>query len=196
MDERKKTAGFSLAAGIGGILVLLAVTSVTVANISKYNMPTTEEHTSAVRLLFDTTFHNSVKRQAENVTAPDLTPEMIVEGANKYKATCQHRHAGLGVERSDWTSGMRPWHSHLMEVAPGWEPKEVFRSVKHGVRMSGMLAFGPTHDDQAIWTIAAFVKQLPAMMPERYAALGDAPKGGVRGGGAHGTAPADGAHPH
>jgi hypothetical protein len=39
--------------------------------------------------------------------------------------------------------------------------------------MTGMPAIGPSHDDQALWSIAAMVKALPAMTPERYAALGD-----------------------
>jgi len=41
--------------------------------------------------------------------------------------------------------------------------------VKHGIKMSGMPAFGPTHDDQALWNIAAFVKAMPDMTAERYA---------------------------
>jgi len=32
--------------------------------------------------------------------------------------------------------------------------------------------FGRSHDDQALWCIAAFVSELPAMTPERYAEMG------------------------
>jgi hypothetical protein len=72
MDEWKRTAGFSVVAGIGGTVVLLAATGLTVAYTGIYNIAAIEDRTSAVRWLFDTTLHNSVKRQAENVTAPDL----------------------------------------------------------------------------------------------------------------------------
>ena len=37
--------------------------------------------------------------------------------------------------------------------------------------MTGMPAFGPTHDDKTLWSVAAFVKELPAMTPEEYAAF-------------------------
>lgn len=50
---------------------------------------------------------------------------------------------------------------------------EVFWLVKHGAKMTGMPAFGPTHDDQTLWNIVALVKELPAMTPERHAALGE-----------------------
>jgi hypothetical protein len=35
--------------------------------------------------------------------------------------------------------------------------------------MTGMPAFGPTHNDDRIWAIVAFTRQLPEMMPEDYA---------------------------
>lgn len=58
-------------------------------------------------------------------------------------------------------------HEHHEE-----ELQQIYWIVKHGLNMTGMPAFGPSHDDQASWGIAAFVSELPAMMPERYAELG------------------------
>lgn len=71
---------------------------------------------------------------------------------------------------------MKPRPPHLSEAAAHWRPQELFWLVKHGVKMSGMPAFGPTHADQEIWNIVAFVRELPGMTPERYAALGSAPE--------------------
>lgn len=48
----------------------------------------------------------------------------------------------------------------------------MFWLVKHGVRMSGMPAFGETHEDAELWNIAAFVKQLAGMTAREYAELG------------------------
>lgn len=42
--------------------------------------------------------------------------------------------------------------------------------VQHGVKMSGMPTFGPTHDEATIWNIAAFVKQMPEMSEVQYSA--------------------------
>ena len=53
------------------------------------------------------------------------------------------------------------------------EAKEVFWLIKYGAKMTGMPAFGAAHDDETLWGIAALVKELPAMTPERYAALGE-----------------------
>lgn len=164
-----------LSAGlVGAVSVLLAalLVAVAVAYSGGYNIAATEEHTSAVRWLFDTTFKNSVQAHAANIKTPPLPPEMVATGAESYMAMCQHCHAGPGREREKWAAGMRPRPPHLTEAAKHWRPNEIFWLVKHGAKMTGMPAFGPTHDDKAIWAIASFVSQLPAMPPERYSELG------------------------
>src|SRR5690606_15653083 len=144
-----------------------------------FNVAATEEHQSITRWAFDTTFHNSVELRAADVVAPDkITPGMVAAGASAYKSMCQHCHAGPGAEREDWAGGMRPRPPHLTEAAARWELHQIYWIVKHGVKMTGMPAFGPTHDDQTLWGIAAFVRELPAMTPERYAEMGSAAKHG------------------
>jgi hypothetical protein len=46
-----------------------------------------------------------------------------------------------------------------------------FWIIKHGVKASGMPAWGATHDDDAIWAIVAFVQKLPSTSPEEYVRL-------------------------
>ena len=165
--------------GALAVVVLAGVGGVAAVYTGAYNIAATEEHVSFVRWALDTTMQNSVERQARTVPQPpSFTPEMVASGAGAYKGMCQHCHAGVGVQRSSWANGMRPRPPHLSEAAAHWEPSEVFWLVKHGVRMTGMPAFGPTHDDQTIWSIVAFVKALPAMTPERYTSLGSAAHGG------------------
>ena len=159
--------------GAAAVLLLLGLGGLTVVYSGAFNVAATEEHLSFTRWAFDTTFHNSVERRAAEIAAPEsLTPAMAEAGAGEYKSMCQHCHAGPGVERAEWASGMRPKPPHLTEAASHWKPEEVFWLVKHGAKMTGMPAFGPTHDDQTLWNIVAFVKELPAMTPERYAELG------------------------
>lgn len=188
MDKHKKMAGLFLAAGVIGTFVVLAIIGLVVVYTGSYNIAATEEHVSITRWAFDTTFRNSVERRADDLPVPErVTPEMMLAGASLYKATCQNCHAGPGVERAEWASGMRPRPPHLGEAAAEWELEEVFWLAKHGAKMTGMPAFGPTHDDQTLWNVAAFVKQLPAMTPEEYAAAGGPGRGdnAEDGGGGH-----------
>lgn len=179
MDQRRTMPGLFVAAGVIGTLVVFALIGLVVVYTGSYNIAATEDHTSFTRWAFDTTFRNSIEGRAANVAAPEsFTPAMIEAGASTYKATCQNCHAGPGVERAGWASGMRPRPPHLTEAAAEWELREVFWLAKHGAKMTGMPAFGPTHDDQTLWNVAAFVKQLPAMTPEDYAEFGGPGDGG------------------
>ena len=116
---------------------------------------------------------SSVAGRAEYVESPALTEAMVASGAKRYKAMCAHCHGGPGVEKSEWAKGMLPQPPHLPEVASKWKANEVYWLVKHGVRMSGMPAFGPTHSDDQLWEIAAFVKRLPGMTQGTYAGFGN-----------------------
>jgi hypothetical protein len=49
--------------------------------------------------------------------------------------------------------------------------------IKHGVKLTGMPAWGLTHDDELLWDVVAFVRRLPKLTPEQYEALAkNAPK--------------------
>jgi mono/diheme cytochrome c family protein len=185
MQGRTTSVLTGLAAGAAALLLLLAAVGLVVVYTGAYNVAATEEHTSFVRWAFATTFRSSVQQRAADLIPPEgITPSMLETGASDYKAMCEHCHGGPGAERSEWASGMRPRPPYLAEAAPHWELREVFWLVRHGARMTGMPAFGPTHDERTLWGIAAFVKELPAMTPEAYAAL-TGPEAGHAGDGGH-----------
>jgi len=50
-------------------------------------------------------------------------------------------------------------------------PAELFRVTKHGIRMTGMPAWGATHDDDALWPVVAFMTALPQLDADGYKAL-------------------------
>lgn len=173
MQKPRKAFALGLAAGAAAVLLLCAAIGLIVVYTGAYNVAATEEHSSLGRWAFDTTFHRSVRTRAADIEPPANLTAMVGRGAGEYKQMCQHCHGGPGIDRDEWANGMRPRPPHLTEEAAEWEAKEVFWLVKHGAKMTGMPAFGATHDDQTLWSIAAMVKELPAMTPERYAAMGE-----------------------
>ena len=46
-----------------------------------------------------------------------------------------------------------------------------FWVIKHGIKASGMPAWGKTHDDQRIWAMVAFLQKLPEISPAQYQIL-------------------------
>ena len=43
--------------------------------------------------------------------------------------------------------------------------------MKHGIKMTGMPAWGVTHSDQLLWDIVAFLQKLPSLTPEQYRSM-------------------------
>ena len=59
-------------------------------------------------------------------------------------------------------------HEHGDDVEAA---RENFWVIKHGIKASGMPAWGKTHDDERIWAMVAFIKRLPTLTPEQYQIL-------------------------
>ncbi|GCC49181.1 hypothetical protein chiPu_0033540, partial [Chiloscyllium punctatum] len=74
----------------------------------------------------------------------------------------------LAPEQSDSEirPGLYPKPPNLSEQR--FDPKTVFWVTKHGLKMSGMPAWGLGHDDATIWSIVAFVTKLPGLSAEHY----------------------------
>lgn len=68
------------------------------------------------------------------------------------------------MEESAARTGLYPQPPNLAQhrVAPG----TAFWVIKHGLKMTGMPAWGETHDDASIWSIVAFLQRRPDLTPE------------------------------
>lgn len=169
MTETKQHFLMGLCAGVFATLFAFLLVILISVYAGSYNVAASEDHSSFGRWVFSTTMHASVKRQAPAADkVPSLTEAMVAAGAKEYQAMCEHCHGAPGINRREWAEGILPQPPHLAEAAAEWTPAEVFWLVKHGVKMTAMPAFGPTHNDEALWNITAFVKQLPAMTKPQY----------------------------
>ncbi|MEJ2501901.1 MAG: cytochrome c, partial [Gemmatimonadota bacterium] len=74
-----------------------------------------------------------------------------------------------GIDRGEPGQGLRPTPPGLEEEAHEWSDAELFWITKHGIRLAGMPAYGATHDDDEIWSIVGFIRELETMTEEQYA---------------------------
>jgi hypothetical protein len=65
--------------------------------------------------------------------------------------------------------GLNPPAPDLAEEAAEMSAAELFWVTKHGIRMTGMPAWGASHDDDALWPVVAFTKErLPELDAAAY----------------------------
>jgi mono/diheme cytochrome c family protein len=115
----------------------------------------------------------SVARRAPRDANPvAATPGSIARGLAHYRAMCVTCHGAPGVDPSEIGEGLNPPAPDLTLVKVQKRPDgQLFWLVQNGIRMTGMPAFGPTHDDEEIWKIVTFLRHLPQLTPEETKAL-------------------------
>ena len=92
------------------------------------------------------------------------------QGGEDYAEMCAGCHLQPGIKESEIHTGLYPQPPNLSEPSD-LSAAEMFWVIKHGVKMTAMAAWGPTHDDQRIWAMVAFIKRLPELTPAQYESM-------------------------
>ena len=156
-------AGLVVLAGAGGWLLVY---------LGLYNVAATVQHTAPVYRLLHYAMFRSVKARADVRPPPDLmAPAQAVQGAVLYRGHCVQCHGAPGVPPEPFAMGLRPEPVNLVPPAREWAPAELFRVIKHGIKMTGMPSWQYRMADEDIWRIVGFVRAMAAMSPQEYAQL-------------------------
>jgi len=153
------------------ILALILVGAILVYSGS-YNVAATAEHTKLVEWILRTAMIRSVASHARAVTPPPnfnaQDRALAQHAAGHYEMMCRTCHGAPGKKPDPWK--LYPAPTDLIKALQGtkWTDSEVFWILKHGIKDTGMSAFGGSHDDEDLWALTAFVRQLPAITPEQY----------------------------
>nr|WP_299245805.1 cytochrome c [uncultured Halomonas sp.] len=153
------------------MLLLLALGAVAFIYSGLYNVAASDAHTGLTQWALHTTMHSSVEARAEEIEVPKLDDqEMVAQGARSYDALCVACHMKPGAEETVLRAGLNPKPPALPSGEVG-NPAQQFWIVKHGIKMTGMPAWGETHKDQELWEMVAFLQKLPELSEQQYTAL-------------------------
>jgi mono/diheme cytochrome c family protein len=87
--------------------------------------------------------------------------ETIRTGFEHYDRMCVGCHGAPGVDPAGLREGLNPKPPLLAEHDETVPADELFWVIMHGIRITGMPAWGINHPDDTIRAIAAFVQKLP-----------------------------------
>jgi mono/diheme cytochrome c family protein len=161
-----------------GIIVLLILAGLVYVYSGSYDVAASQPHSGPVHWLLQTTMEHSVEAHADGIRVPPLSdPSLIQIGAHHYREMCQGCHAAPGVSRSEMGRGLNPPAPELTKTADDWSASQLFWIIKHGIKMTGMPAWGETHSDDKLWAIVAFTRRLPQLSPDQYAQMTSGPAG-------------------
>ena len=120
---------------------------------------------------------NSIERAAKDIKVPDLeSPDLLLSGGADYNDMCASCHLKPGQDDSDMSLGLYPIPPNLSLNKQDndddvLETKKMFWTIKHGIKASGMPAWGITHDDERIWAMVAFINKMPELTQDQYQVL-------------------------
>ena len=149
-----------------------------------YNIGADDAHTRPVYTLLQMLRDRSITARASKLhPPPNLNdPTQIRQGAGNYDAMCTGCHLAPGMKDTELSKGLYPAPPALAKVAVG-NPAHHFWVIKHGIKASGMPAWGKSMEDEHIWGMVAFLQQMPKLDAAQYKALVVSSGGHSHGGG-------------
>lgn len=160
--------------GIFGLLIAAVLVVIIFIYSGAYSVAADEPHAGVTEKLLETLRERSVAVRADEIPVPDLDKASLLEnGAEHYAAMCTGCHLAPGMGDTELRQGLYPVPPKLAEqgTTGTYDPARAFWIIKHGVKLSGMPAWGATHDDESIWGLVAFVRKLPELSAEEYESM-------------------------
>jgi mono/diheme cytochrome c family protein/ketosteroid isomerase-like protein len=129
-----------------------------------------EPHSSIVFDILETARERSIEARADDIQVPALDDAGSVRrGAGNYDAMCAKCHLAPGMQPTELSAGLSPSPPNLAKPAHT-DAAEAFWVIKHGIKSTGMPAWGQHMEDQYIWDIVALLRKLPSLSAEQYQA--------------------------
>ena len=152
---------FLLGVVFGILLVALGAAAVVYTGSFDVSATTPPSRTESRFATF--ALNKAVARRAPNRKNPvAATPENLRGGLAHYRENCLVCHGAPGVDPGEIGQGLNPGAPDLtLPRVQGRSDGELFWITSNGIRMTGMPAFSPTHGENEIWQIVAFVRHLP-----------------------------------
>ena len=148
-----------------------------------YNIGADDPHTPTVYRLLEYARERSIAARSDTIEVPDLTKvELIRSGAGNYDSMCTGCHLMPGMAETELSLGLYPKPPNLA-ARRNADPARDFWIIKHGIKASGMPAWGVSMDDEYIWGMVAFMQQLSGLSADQYSAMVAASPGHSHGGG-------------
>jgi len=157
--------------GLLGLLVLVVIGIGVFIWSGAFNISADEPHWALTEYAMAAARDRSIASRASDIVVPALNDESLIRaGAGNYDAMCTGCHLKPGLEKTELSSGLYPSPPDLARNRIA-DPAAAFWVIKHGIKMSGMPAWGRSMEDEYIWGMVAFLRQLPDMSQDRYAEL-------------------------
>jgi mono/diheme cytochrome c family protein len=159
-------------AAIAGAGLTAAVAAGVFVGAGIYNIGADVRHTKVVYWLVTQLRDRSIAVHASDIHAPPdlMSQSRIAKGAGLYAGYCTGCHLSPDMDATPVSQGLYPTPPQFAGKLDHSATQE-FWMIKHGVKLTGMPAWGRTQSDDRIWDLVSFVRTLPSLSPDQYDAI-------------------------
>lgn len=117
------------------------------------------------RWMARTSLHAALSREAPKTPNPlPLNDENLIAGIKLYAANCAVCHGSAEAQPSNIAQGLYQKPPQLAKDGVEDDPDGVtFWKIAHGIRLTGMPAFGKNLNDNQIWQLTLFLKHMDGL---------------------------------
>jgi mono/diheme cytochrome c family protein len=112
----------------------------------------------------------AVRRRAAGVASPAApTDDELIAGGKLYMDGCFGCHGRPGGPPRKHRDFLGP--PEFAHAGTPYSESEAFWVIRHGIRRTGMSAYGGDYSERQLWALAAFVKRMKVLPPSVRAAI-------------------------
>ena len=162
--EDKEVRKILLGAVLMLVILLLSALAVTWLGLMPVNADGT--HSSLEARIMPRVLHASIVRHADAVTNPlAINEETLKAGASTYKVMCARCHSTPGGNPSVYGQSFYPAAPQLLGGMSNYTDSQLYWTIKHGIRNTGMPAWGSMLSDDDIWQLVSLLKNSQDLPP-------------------------------
>jgi mono/diheme cytochrome c family protein len=148
------------------MLVILLLSALAVMRLGLMPVNADGTHSSLEAKIMPLVLHASIARHAPGDANPiSVNEENLKAGASTYKAMCARCHSTPGGNPSVYGQSFYPPAPQLLGGMSNYTDSQLFWTIKHGIRNTGMPAWGSMLSDDEIWQIVSLLKNSQDLPP-------------------------------
>ena len=148
------------------MLVILLLSALAVMRLGLMPANADGTHSSLEARIMPLVLHASIARHASGDTNPiSVNEENLKAGVSTYKAMCARCHSTPAGNPSVYGQSFYPPAPQLLGGISIYTDSQLFWLIKHGIRNTGMPAWGSMLSDDEIWQLVSLLKNSQDLPP-------------------------------
>jgi len=152
-----------------GAVLMLAILLLSALVVGRLGlMPVTADgpHSRLEAKIMPQVLHAAIVRHAAAAANPlAINEENLKAGATTYKDMCARCHSTPGHDPGAYGQSFYPPAPQLSGGMPNYTESQLFWTIKHGIRNTGMPAWGSMLSDDEIWQLVSLLKNSQDLPP-------------------------------